>query len=188
MKNILCLKKGMRLNMKSNKGITMIALIMTVIVLSILAGVTLKTGSDVLESSKLESIETNMLLIKTKGKEYVENANFKLGTNLPENASNIASKKLTAAKGELVGTEVSDMSEYSSNISVNISTDNNNFIYYYALSTENLSDMGINNVNSDSSNGWFIIKYDIKNAGVDVYTTNGYTKDGTTYYALSEIE
>ena len=68
--------------MKKDKGITMVALVITIIVLIILSGVSVGTVNKIVKSSELENLKTNMLLIKVKGKEYIENANFKLGTNI----------------------------------------------------------------------------------------------------------
>ena len=66
--------------MKENKGITMVALVIIVILLLILVGVSTGTGGNLIKQTKLENLKTNMLLIKVKAKEYVENANFNLGT------------------------------------------------------------------------------------------------------------
>ena len=54
--------------MKNNKGITLIALIIMVILLAILSMVTVKMGVSITGSAKFESIETNLLLIQGKVK------------------------------------------------------------------------------------------------------------------------
>ena len=95
--------------MKENKGITMVTLIITIIVLLIIAGISIGTGNKVIKSSELENVKTNMLLIKAKGKEYVENANFKLGTNLDNLTDEDKNNRITAAKAELKeGKEITD--------------------------------------------------------------------------------
>ena len=48
--------------------------------------------------------------------------------------------------------------------------------------------MGLSNVESDENDGWYIIKYDIKNVQVEVYNTKGFQKEDTKYYSLSEIQ
>ena len=55
------------------RGITLIALVITVILLLIIGGISITKGSDLVEKSKVETIETNMLTIKAKAKEYAEN-------------------------------------------------------------------------------------------------------------------
>lgn len=54
--------------MKNNKGITLIALIVTVILLAILAGATIKMGLGITSTAKFENIETQLLLIQSKVK------------------------------------------------------------------------------------------------------------------------
>ena len=66
--------------MKKNKGITMVALVITIVLLLILAGISIGTGGNIIKRTELENLKTGMLLIEVKGKEYVENANFNLGT------------------------------------------------------------------------------------------------------------
>ena len=69
-----------------------------------------------------------------------------------------------------------------------ITNDNANYIYYYKLNTTNLEDMGVSKVESDASNGWYIIKYDVKNMEVEIYNTKGFEMDGTKYYSLTELQ
>lgn len=175
--------------MKENKGITMVTLIITIVVLLILAGISIGTGNKVIKSSELENVKTNMLLIKVKGKEYVENANFKLGTNF-ESATD-QETRITAAKGELKGTEITDSNEFNGNIGITetqLQEEKENLSFYYKLSTQDLTDMGLTNVKSDEKNGWYIIKYNIKNVEVEVYNTQGFERDENKYYSLSELQ
>ena len=76
------------------------------------------------------------------------------------------------------------MSEYE-NI---ITKESSEFVFYYKLSTQNLADIGITNVISDEENGWYIIKYDIKNLKVEIYNTKGFENEETKYYSLNELE
>lgn len=53
--------------MKQNeKGITIVGLLLTVIVIVAIAGVCIYTGSDIIKEAKLEQLKTNMLLIQAK--------------------------------------------------------------------------------------------------------------------------
>ena len=54
-----------------NKGITLVALTITIIILLIIAGISISVGKSMIKKANLEELKTNMLLIKTKGKEYV---------------------------------------------------------------------------------------------------------------------
>ena len=68
----------------NNKGITLVALVITVIVLLIIASIVVYTGTDTIKNANLQSLKTNMLLIEAKGREYVENASHELGVNPSE--------------------------------------------------------------------------------------------------------
>ncbi len=54
------------MNIKNDKGMTLVVLAITVILLVILAYVTIDIGINMGESAKFESIKTNMLLIQSK--------------------------------------------------------------------------------------------------------------------------
>ncbi len=175
--------------MKQNKGITMVALVITIVVLLIIVGISIGTGSNVIKASQLENLKTNMLLIKVKAKEHVENANFQLGTNF-ETADN-KETRIANAKEELKGEELKDSSIFDNGININqdkLTSDNSNYIYYYKLSTNDLSDMGLSKVDSDDKNGWYIIKYDIKNLETEIYNTLGFENNGEKYYSLTEMQ
>ncbi len=176
--------------MREDRGITITTLVITIIVLLIIAGISAGTGNKVIKSSELENVKTNMLLIKAKGKEYVENANFKLGTNF-ENSED-KEKRIKTAKAELKKGEDEEMTNneiLEQNIGItkdNIK--NNEYTYYYKLSNDDLTNMGLSNVKSDDKNGWYIIKFDIKNVEVEVYNTLGFERDGKKYYSLNELQ
>lgn len=180
----------MIIKMEKNNGITIVSLIITIIILLILAGISIGTGNKVIKSSELENVKTNMLLIKAKGKEYVENASFKLGTNFKD--SKDRENRIKTAKAELKkGKEIKDTDEdEDKDILKNIGIDikNADYTYYYKLSNEDLTDMGLSNVKSDDKNGWYIIKYDLENVEVEVYNTQGFERDGKIYYSLSELQ
>ncbi len=185
----------MIIKMEKNNGITIVSLIITIIILLILAGISIGTGNKVIKSSELENVKTNMLLIKAKGKEYVENANFKLGTNF-DNLTGADKQKdkqnrITAAKKELKGEEITDCNIFNQNMGITqetITNDNANYIYYYKLRENDLKDMGLSKVKLDEKNGYYVIKYNIKNVEVEVYNTLGYEKDGNRYYSLTELQ
>lgn len=54
--------------MRNNKGITLIALIITVVLLAILAGGAIKLGLSITSAARFENIETYLLLIQGKVK------------------------------------------------------------------------------------------------------------------------
>lgn len=178
--------------MEKNNGITMVALVITVIILLILSGISINAGSNIITKSKLENIKTDMMLIKVKGKEYVENANFNLGTSFEKlTDENEKNTRLENAKTKLKGTEIENIEDLDSKLSITsdkFKEEKEKMIYYYKLSTQDLEDMGIENVKSDEKNGEYIIKYDIKNIEIEIYNTQGFKNEDKYYYSLSELE
>lgn len=60
------------MNIRNDKGITLITLIVTVVILVILTYVTVSTSMDMTATSRFENLQTYMLLIQTKC-EYLSN-------------------------------------------------------------------------------------------------------------------
>lgn len=158
-----------------NRGITLASLVITIIVLLIIAGISVYSGTDIIKRAKLEELKTNMLLIETKAKECVENANFKLGKtdNLGDTEK---TTRINEAKKELKGIEITEAD--------NINIELNDYNYYYKLTEDNLKDMGLSNIKLSDTDELYIVKYDIQNAKVEVYNTKGY--EGK--YSLTDIE
>ena len=65
------------MNFKIEKGITLVALIITIIVMLIIVGVTVNFSTDAIKKANLEDIKTDMISIKTKAKIIAEKYNFK---------------------------------------------------------------------------------------------------------------
>lgn len=172
--------------MKSNKGITLVTVVLTVVILAILAAATLGVENNIIKQSQLETLVTNMLLIKGKGKEYIEHANFNLGTS-----SDPDTDRINSAINELKGStklEGEELQKIKEDLNISESDEDPAFLYYYKLNETDLEEMGISKVKSDDKNGWYIIKYDIKNAEVEIYHTKGYEKDKKTCYSLTDMQ
>ena len=168
--------------MREQKGITLIAITLTVIVMLIIASITVYYGTDLIQNAKLQDLKTNMLLIQTKAKEYIENASFQLGVNPGDDKWTKAEEYL---QGEDKGTKVESGGEMATTlINIGIKSEDIQTGKVYQLSTSNLEKMGINNVQSDSENGYYIIVYDLDNTTAEIYNTIGYDNK----YSLTDIE
>ncbi len=170
---------------KNENGITLVALTITIIVLLILAGISINTGKTSIKKANLEGLKTNMLLIQTKAKEYVENANFDLGVDPNSATEEMKSKAKSELEGEDKGTLVTisdSVSDKLKNIGINQSDIEAGNVY--KLTTDNLEKMGIKNVDSDDENGWYIIVYNISETTAEIYNTNGFNGK----YSLKDIE
>ncbi len=168
---------------KKENGITLVALSITIIILIILASITIYTGKDSIRKANLEGMKTNMLLIETKAKEYVENASFKLGVN--PDANTIYEKAKENLSGEDKGTLVtSGDSVVNDLLDIGIKQDDIDKGKVYKLTTQNLEKMGINDVESSDEEGWYIIVYNIEETKAEIYHTIGYNGK----YSLTDIE
>lgn len=157
----------------NENGITLIALTVTIIVLLILAGISISAGSGTIKKAQLEELRSNMLLIQAKAKEYVEEANFKMGIN-PDSAKKAEVRKavyedeakLKPAKGIPAPSEIP------------VSEDT-----CYQVTEDAMKLWGINGIELND-NEYYLINFNDTDATLEVYNTQGY--DGK--YSLTEID
>ena len=177
--------------MKKNNGITMVALIITVVILIIIAGISINVGGKAITISKLENLKTNILLIEVKAKEQVENANFDLGTNIDKVTEEEKNTRIEQAKGELKGEEITTGDIFSNNVKITTETiqeENKNNIYYYKISTQDLIGMGLNKLKSSEEEGYYVVRYDLKNTKTEIYNTKGFNYENKIVYSLTEVK
>lgn len=162
--------------MKSNKenGITLVALVVTIVVLLIIAGIGINTGMSGLEKVKLEEIRTNMLLIEAKAREYVEEANFKIGKETDTTKIQEIKNEIYVTNNKLEEANATNVSNNPGNISLE---------NCYVVTQDTLNLWGLSKIKL-SDNEKYLIKFNESEMKVEIYNTNGY--DGK--YSLSEIE
>ena len=160
------------MNIKKQNGVTLIALIVTIIILTVIASIAIYSGSGTIKKAKLEEIKTNMLLIEAKAREYVEDANFKMGINPDDAKKNQVRNDIYVNEAKLTKT-----SSVPSNVNVK---DINNC---YDVTNDTLNSWGLDKIEVEE-NEKYIIEFDEQNASVEIYNTLGY--DGK--YSLTDIE
>ncbi|MBQ6992185.1 MAG: hypothetical protein IJN50_04680 [Clostridia bacterium] len=148
--------------MKEQKGITLVALIITIIVMLILAAVTIHFGTNLLDKSKKEDLKTTMLLIQSKTKIIKEKKDF-------------------GDIEELTGISLANNTEYtiSENFQNKLDTIENADLYI--LNSENLTNMGI--TENTSNEEFYIVDYN----NSEIYYSLGYKEGNSTLYSLSEL-
>lgn len=152
----------------SNKGITLVSLVITIIVMLILAGVTITVGYSIVEKANLENLKTNMLLIQAKAKTSLEEYHFsKDETNLIGTKISDADKNIIIKLNNTIGTDVIDN-------------------WYYLQDTD-LEQMSLSNIKLPK-NEYYLVKYDEENLDVEVLYTKGYTKGNQTKYTLTDLK
>lgn len=148
---------------KDSKGITLVSLVITIIILMIITSVTIYTGSNVIKQVTLQNVNTDMMLIRAKVKTMEEqakfnkdNSNYK-GTPLINVLDN---KKIDKLVDEGI---VEDITKY------------------YLLSKDDLNSMGLEKV--DIADG-YLVNYETE----EIIYVRGLEKDDNTYYKLSDIK
>jgi len=143
--------------LKNQKGITIVALIITIILMIILVSVSVRFGTEAIDKSKQEDIKSNMLLIQGKSKIIKDKHIY------DEENSN------------LVGTPVSNASGYT--ISHELQSKINSE-QAYILTQEDLNNNGLGNIKT-SNTEFYVVDYDT----CEVYYSLGINGK----YALSEM-
>ena len=146
--------------MKSNKGITLIIVIMTVVLLTILMGLVITSSIDTYNKSKFLSFETNMKLNQKKVDMALEER----------------------IDYETLGQPLND--EQRSRLATIIANDNNNMISTEDPSAETLRYFSSNDINEDFElsdiRGEFVINF----ANREVISLDGAEKNNVMYYTI----
>ena len=154
--------------MKSQKGMGHLTLIICIaIIIVFVLGIVYVVKQNI-EKEKLETYETNMLLIQGKVKVISNEATVQ--------------KKEELLKGRKVAESIEE--EQIKKLLENniISQEETNFSKYYILEQEHLDEMGLDNIKLKE--GYFIVNYDTD----EIIYSKGIMLGKDTYYKLSELE
>lgn len=147
----------------NSKGITIVSLIITIIILLIIGGTTVYIGTSVIKQATLQTVNTNMMLIQAKTKTIAEQAKFN------NNQDNY--------KGTVLS-EVSGNKKIDEMINVGIIDDTSKF---YLLSKDDLVSMGLEKIDIEDG---YIVNYETE----EVIYVKGYENDGITYHKLTDMK
>ncbi len=163
------------MKIRKENAITLISLAITVIVILIISSVATYSGKEIIRKGKLEELRTNMLLIQAKAKEYVEDANFKMGLAPDETRKEEVRKSVYVDGAKL---EEVNAQEYG--------IDNSSVCY--KVTKETLNIWGLDKIEL-KDNEDYLIAFDDENATVEIYNTKGFVDDnGDTRNSLTDIE
>lgn len=168
--------------LKSEKGISLIALVVTTIVILILAGAVIRFGVDVIKRAKVEGIVTNLITIKAKAKGYAEEINSQIW-NLDRDEKRTRRNELFNSKYNM---GVIDTMSIIDKIDKNYIT---NECVVYSVSKQTLNKMGLEELSNNSSNDEYAVVFELENFDkFDVIYLNGMEYEGVIYWALSSIQ
>lgn len=155
-----------------DKGITIIALIITIIITIILASIIIQYGTGEIDKAKLEDLKTTMLLIKGRAqisidklefeKDYVEEGVIQLNTNITLPAEATVQYNLSGLKTTL--SALQDKSKL--------------YIWEQKAMDNNGIDVEI------TAENFYVIDYNTK----EVYYSLGYKDNGKINYSLNQLQ
>ena len=146
------------MNLKNEKGITIIALIITIILMLILVGVTVKGGTKEISKAKLEDIKTEMISIKTRAEIVKDKYDFKDIDNL-------------------VGTKLSEATDYNTEAIVIPDESKENC---YIWTQEDLNSQELSSIKVDKDKFYVVYYVD----DIEIYYSKGV--DGK--YSLTDLQ
>lgn len=161
-------------------GVTIVALVVTVIILLIIVGMSVYSGKDTIKKAKLQELKTNMLLIQAKAKEYVEDATFKMGID-PSDEKKTEVREQVYGSGSEEGAQLQKV-ESSESLSKFGITEYQKETCYWLTQTAQVN-WGLGKIELEN-NEKYLIQFDEDNLMVEIYNTLGY--DGK--YSLTEID
>lgn len=163
------------MKIRKENAITLISLAITVIVILIISSVATYSGKEIIRKGKLEELRTNMLLIQAKAKEYVEDANFKMGLAPDETRKEEVRKSVYVDGAKLKKVNAQEYGIDNSSVC-------------YKVTKETLNIWGLDKIEL-KDNEDYLIAFDDENATVEIYNTKGFVDDnGDTKNSLTDIE
>lgn len=156
--------------MRNNKGITIIALIITIVLTLILLSVVIKFGTNEIDRAKIEDLKSTMLLIKGRAQVSKEKTNFE--KDYSEKGVIQINDNLTLPEGKTY-----DLSSIQSELNA-LADKSQLYIWEQTALNNNGIDYEI------TSDDFFVIDYN----NMEVYSSIGYSFEGRTYYSLSQLQ
>lgn len=173
----------MKKNGKRDKGITLVALSVTIIVLIIISSIAIYSGSKTIKKANLESLKTNMLLIEAKARECVEEANFKLGPNGQKSSEieNIRKKIYENEDEKSAGLKkISELKTENPKIEIPTQIPQGENVYW--VTPEAMKKWGLDKIKLEDGEV-YLIEFNEIEATVKIYNNLGFNNK----YSLSEI-
>ena len=162
--------------MKNNSGITLAALIITIIVITIIATISVYEGKELIAKAKVETLETNMLTIQAKAKSYADEIDAKIWTE---------TDKETARNEEFIAKGFSGPINLSAELLNEIDeTIKSNYVAY-EIKDVALTNMGLTEISDEE----FIVVFNKSDYKLmDIVYQNGIDYRKEKYYSLSKLQ
>ena len=166
--------------MKNESGKSIVILLIMTILIMIGVTVIINYAKNMFEETKLQDLITNMLLIQAETKKGLEEVCFhtvNIDETKEENKTKINEIKQEYLDGTLLSNSPEEVQENAKNIP-DLEIDES----CYYLDEATLIEVGIKETDANKY-GYYIVKYDFENAGVEVINTKGYN----SIYTLTKL-
>lgn len=154
------------------EGVTLLALTITIVILSIIAGITIYSGKDTIKKAKLEELKTNLLLIQAKAREYIEEATFKMGINPDDNKKHEIREEVYVQNAKL---------KKANNVPTEFGITDTTTCYWLTESAQ--INWGLSKMDVDEKER-YLIQFNESDGTVEVYNSLGYNGN----YSLTDID
>ena len=170
---------------KNNSGITLLALIIMIIVLIIIASIAVYEGKELIEKSKVQTVETCMLTIQAKAKAYAEEIESKIWTESDSTKGAARDSKFSEKGFTVVNLGTNDYSGIIDQIDAEVKE---NGYTAYKVGASVLENLSLDYAEGEE----FIVVYDNKEfKKIDVaYVkgSKGLKYNGENYFTLSKLQ
>ena len=171
----------MKKKIKDDSGITLVALVVTVIVMLMIASISVVEGRKMITKSKMQTEETNMLMIQAKAKAYMEDIEAKIWTESgsdkdDERDEEFEDRGMVANTSLVTGTMLSQ-----------VNSDMQEHNIQYLVTDEGLENMSLSNL-AGKGKQYVVIFESTELKLIDVINIAGITYNDTIYYSLSKLQ
>ena len=160
---------------KNNSGITLATLIITVIVITIIATISVYEGKELIIKAKVESLETNMLTIQAKAKSYADEIDAKIWTE---------TDKDTARNNEFKAKGFSDPINLSSEMLEQVDENIKSNYVAYTITGDVLKNMGLDEISNET---YIVVFNKSQYKSMDIIYQDGVIYKKEKYFSLSKL-
>ena len=158
-----------------------IKLILALIIIIAIATTIAIICKKAIQTTSLQDLRTDLLLIQGKAKTYTENVSVETA-NLDETKEEDNTKIAEVKDQKLKGTALENCEENIKNAAKKAGIEDTKDFYY--LSQEDLNSMGVSI--QVEQGAYYLVKYNFEDT--EVVYTKGYKYEGKIYYKLSELK
>ena len=161
--------------MKNNSGITLATLIITIIVITIIATISVYEGKELIAKAKVETLETNMLTIQAKAKSYADEIDAKIWTE---------TDKDTARDNEFYAKGFSAPINLSPEMLEQVNDDVKSDYVAYTITGDVLKNMGLDEISNET---YIVVFNKSQYKSMDIIYQDGVIYKKEKYFSLSKL-